>query len=1092
MFMAAEPEGATRLDHDREEAGILRATERLPLHLRVEESGCLDFLVPRLAAEGTIEALHLSCHGTVRDGEPSLMLEDAKGFERQTRPADLVAALGERRPPLVFLSACRTAERTATPSLAMRLIRAGVANVVGWDGSVFDDSATAFAHSFYEGLGRHQSIPYAAARARSDLPGAWRQDRQHPAGMHWHLARLYLGPAGGGAVAAAGKPARPLPKNTGYREFLDKEGKVPVASARAFVGRRRQAQKVLRAFDDQRHAGVLIHGIGRQGKSSLAARLANRLARHRAAVVFEHYHAHQILQKVLDVLPADAQLELARRWRDEVVRTPSCLEQALSAALARFTPDAPLLLIVDDLEQILETPEAGRDVLVKERYRPTLAAVIRAFRKDPGPSHLLLTSRYRFTLIDDDGRDLAASLFDLPLPAMDPGERNRQLRAERTLRGGDDLPEAQAALFARAADAAFGNPGLQSLLTCAIIDEPALAETAIAEVEAYRETRKVPKEKDLGQFFQELTLGVYGDALTPPELAQLRAAFLFDLPAPHPVMVLAGEASLVEDPGAALDRLTGLGLMEVVHEGEQALLQANRLARPLFEPLSDADAQTLAKAVAEPLADAWRDKDGALPAHPRSVELARLASLAGDRPGLHGEAAARGASWLYRRQHMAKEALALIEPGLQVLKDAGLPLDPHDVRLAVDCAERLGETQAQDRWLDAEFDQDADRRALAMLQVKRADREMRKGEIGRAKKQLRDAVGIFQSDGDERSVAITQGKIADILVSRGELDEALRIRTEEELPVLTRLGDVREIAITRGKIADILDRRGELDEALRIRTEEELPVFTKLGDVRSIAVTYRKIADVLWSRGELDTALALLQEEALPRARNVNAAADIAVFQGRIADILARRGELDEALRIRTEEQLPVYTRLGDVREIAITQGQIADILVSRGELDEALRIRKQEQLPVLTRLGDVREIAIAQGRIADILVSRGELDEARKLQEINLDLSRQLQDPDAVAGAQWSLAQIDMEQKKFDEALPRVSDAYQLLDKLGRLDGLAAVGVAFGQFLIAGGKAVEGRQVLERSVLAFRKLGRDAEAAQVQALLEQIGGEEG
>ena len=79
------------------------------------------------------------------------------------------------------------------------------------------------------------------------------------------------------------------------------------------------------------------------------------------------------------------------------------------------------------------------------------------------------------------------------------------------------------------------------------------------------------------------------------------------------------------------------------------------------------------------------------------------------------------------------------------------------------------------------------------------------------------------------------GQIADILQARGQLDEALKIRTDEELPVYERLGDVRERAVTMGQIADILQARGQLDEALKIRNEEQLPVYERLGDVRERA-----------------------------------------------------------------------------------------------------------------------------------------------------------------------------------------------------------------------------------------------------------------
>jgi 3-dehydroquinate synthase class II len=97
-----------------------------------------------------------------------------------------------------------------------------------------------------------------------------------------------------------------------------------------------------------------------------------------------------------------------------------------------------------------------------------------------------------------------------------------------------------------------------------------------------------------------------------------------------------------------------------------------------------------------------------------------------------------------------------------------------------------------------------------------------------------------------REIAITKGKIAAILQARGQLDEALRIRTQEQMPVYEQLGEVREIAITKGQIADILQARGQLDEALRIRTTDELPVYEQLGDTRALLVGRTNTALLLW------------------------------------------------------------------------------------------------------------------------------------------------------------------------------------------------------------------------------------------------------
>ncbi len=197
-------------------------------------------------------------------------------------------------------------------------------------------------------------------------------------------------------------------------------------------------------------------------------------------------------------------------------------------------------------------------------------------------------------------------------------------------------------------------------------------------------------------------------------------------------------------------------------------------------------------------------------------------------------------------------------------------------------------------------------------------------------------------EGDEAALpwrAETFDHLATLLAIRGETDEALRIRREEQLPVIEKLGDARLCAVEQGKIADILKARGQLDEALRILREELLPVFEKLGDVRSRAVT-----------------------------------------MGKIADILMARGQLDEALRIRREEELPVYEKLGDVRSRAVTMGQIADILSARGQLDEALRIRREEQLPVYEKLGDVRALIVGRTNIAMILAQRGHKDDGMEI----------------------------------------------------------------------------------------------------------------
>ncbi len=445
LFMAAEVEGQGTLNYEQEEAAILQATRSLALNLSVEESGAVEFLGERIAGHGPFEALHLSCHGDIVKGDPVLLLEKPEGGGDLAGIAALSRALGEegRKPDLVFLSACRTGEHgAAASSFVQSLVRSGVHNAIGWDGSVNDSDAIAFAQIFYEELARGNSVDYAAARARGALLRV--HLAEPPRGRHWHLARVYAGARGGGPLCDMRKPRRAFSRDAGYKEFLDiKQRRVPVATAAEFVGRRRQAQRILRAFRDREHAGVLIHGIGSQGKSSLAARIANRMPGHDTVVVFGRYDALAVFEALRGALPPRLQGDFDRNWRQQVTNDASALQTALLDMLEGpfraadpATRAKPILLIVDDLEQILETPKPGETATpVKTAYSVALASIIAAFRDADTESRLLVTSRYTFALTDAQGDDLAARLVGRAT-AADGRDPARQADARRGMAGG--------------------------------------------------------------------------------------------------------------------------------------------------------------------------------------------------------------------------------------------------------------------------------------------------------------------------------------------------------------------------------------------------------------------------------------------------------------------------------------------------------------------------------------------------------------------------------------------------------------------------------------------------------------------------------
>jgi tetratricopeptide (TPR) repeat protein len=1088
LFMAAAPRGQRELGFEAEEAAILDATARLPMQLFVEESGCADFLKDRLAQDGPFEAVHLSCHGDILEATgPVLALETPEGDLAPVTPGQLAGVLGERKAPLVFLSACRTAEGgerrdadgkpEAVEPFARALVRAGVANVLGWDGSVYDLDATRFARAFYGELAERATVPYAAAVARREVLREHHNDPR--TGRHWHLARVYAGPLGAGPLCDAAKPRRRLRKAAGYREFLDKaDRRVPVATAEEFVGRRRHAQAVLRAFRENDKPGVLIHGMGNLGKSSLAARIANRMPGHQTVVVFERYDALAVFEQLLRALPGSERGRWEQEWRERIGFRGAALADALEEMLNGPLDADPVLLVIDDLEQVLETPRPGQSATPvrdapgsPDAWRDALSAVLRAFGAAATESRLLLTSRYVFTLPDGRGRDLADRLEHVQLPPMDKQERAKQWRAAERAAGHDEVRpgDPEAALVARALAAAGGNPGLQEILCRPILaGEPDAAGRAVEAVERWRDSGRAPEEESAAQeFFRRVSLETYRDALTETQRVQLRAATLFSegVPVPLETLEAVGRAAGVADPRAAVARLLGLGLVDGwgeidgVEHGE-----VNPLARPLAgDRLSEAEQAHLAAAAIPPLASAWRNANGDFPFDPRGVEAARLA-LAGSAPSdILDRAVYAAGTFLFRGEHDAKTALEYLAPALAKIAGSGGEPRPEFLLLAANCAERLGETELQISWLEKGLTlRYGNESAIAQIAAMHAVATVARHGPETALATLRTSAELFGKAGDARSRAIALGQIADILVQRGETAEALRIRREEQLPVFELLGDVRSRAVSMSKIADTLAQRGETEEALRILCEEQLPVYEQLGDVRERAITLGQIADILVQRGETEEALRIRRDEELPVYERLGDVHSHAVTMGLIANILAERGEIEEALRIYTEEQLPVFDRLGAVSERAMTMGQISNILAKRGETEEGLRILREEQLPVFERLGDVRSRALTMGQIADILTLQGKTEEALRIHaEEQLPVFEQLGDVRSLAMTMGRIADILTQRGQTEEALRiRREEELPVYERLGDVRSRALTMGKIADILAERGEAEEALRI--------------------------------
>ncbi|TCB97234.1 tetratricopeptide repeat protein [Micromonospora zingiberis] len=1020
-FMASSPRRQHELDFEAEEAAILKAVDDSRVDLVVEDTGNPVELGRRLADVGGMPVVHLSCHGVnrwpVRPGQPGvpvLMMEDEVGDDLPTTAAELVRMMTSI-PRLLFVSACLTAtaadadgylpagagRRGPTDSggdgdvllahsMATALVSAGVPAVLGWDGSVGDVAAIAFAEHLYQQLSTRADLAVAVGDARRVLLNSAESGLR----ADWHLARLWLGPSGGGRLVAGARRRSRVSAVHGTKVFLDRKHHVPVAAPDMFVGRRPELQHALRALRSQDRAGVLLHGQGRLGKSSLAARIADRCPHLVPAVVFGDYSAAAILDVIAEAVRANPDArDLIKRRRADVRDRPEALEELLIDLLSGPCAQPadghrPLLLIIDDLEQILR-PDPNGLHRVDPRVAPVLAGVLRSFDPAYTDSRLLLTSRFQFTLDGVEGR-----LEQVPLRPLSAVAQRKLLNRQRA-QVSPQWRDERAVLAERAVTVSRGNPGLQDLIGLRLVYSDQVdtdrAEAAVAGMEAYLRQGEPPSEAEVRDFLENLALDTLIDQAGPTHRALLRDLTVFDLPVPEPVA-----DALAQRTGGSTARLRGLGLVDVFSDGydsQQPALAANALAAGRLEPLDAAEITDLAGLIAEPLFVAW----GGTAGHNRrdralDLQLTRIA-LHADNPQVTATCAADAVQAL--RSGPAADALHLGQEAIALLDRHQHPVPVLLLRRVADAARTSGDGDTSGQLFtravqQVQVDDSVPTIDRARVTAEHATYLIGRGELRQAEQLLQQAHQLFTSAGSEQEAAICRGTLADILYRRGEYDEALRIRREVQLPVYNRLGDTRSTAITWGQIADILHQRGDYDEALRIRREVQLPVYNRLGDTRSTAITW-----------------------------------------GKIADILHQHGDYDEALRIHREIELPVYNRLGDTRSTAITWGKIADILYQRGDYTEAAALQT-ERLRANERMGDLDGIAAAKWGLAQIDLIQENYEAAFPQLVESFQILRQLHRPDGIAVVGNVLGQLLLAWEERKQARLVLEESLAAAEKIG------------------------------------------------------------
>ncbi|WP_307719612.1 CHAT domain-containing protein [Microcystis aeruginosa] len=590
VFMASSAKGVTPiLDFEAEEGKILKATRGKPLSLTVEESGCIKELGELMASKDReyFDVIHLSGHATIKDQKPYFITETEYGDRQDTSAEDIARELQFNLPKLLFLSGCRTgySDGDEILSMAEKLLENGAKAVLGWGQPVRDNEAADTAAILYEKLSQGFTLSESLAFAYQKLLGNQARD--------WHCLRLYVRGSIPEALVRRGQK-KPLPPVSVVDQFVDSETKyLRVATRETFIGRRRDLQDCLQVlkkpFDNPKaihKAGVFLQGFGGNGKSTLAARLCDRLPDYTKLVWWQQIDQTSLVNTLAK--------KLDRPQRQILLDSNEDLDYRLRDVFGQL--NQPFLLILDDFEFNLECPSSSDDYILKAGVAPLLQALVWAIQETNYYHRLIITSRYTFS------SPLLEEFYHLEsLPSF----KYKESDLEKKLRRLEDFSSGKIDknYIERALNLADGNPRLLEWLNNEVLSSGEI-DTKLRSFE--NESDVTWRDKIVWRLEEKPQL------LTDEALEKVVSnCLIYEIPVP--LAALEAVCQSVPNYQKKLQQAQDKGLIEVIHNDDrETLYRASHIKHinPHIELPKDASKLSdLEKTAAKVLTELWGNEE---------------------------------------------------------------------------------------------------------------------------------------------------------------------------------------------------------------------------------------------------------------------------------------------------------------------------------------------------------------------------------------------------------------------------------------------------------------------------------------------------
>ena len=953
---AQNPRGEL-LDMEAELGRILDATDQSrragKAYVRILETGGVAAIRQALM-ERRYHILHISCHA----GPGALILETADGAEDIVDAArfwDEAIPDGEV-PPLVVLAGCSTgrdieredgAGAGRLPGLARTLVELGVSAVIAMQAPVGDDYATELMEGVYQALWQDPRPLAALAEVRRRLEEARLRrrpgDRPPP---EWATPALFTA----AASTPLYDPAAPHEDLREPEEPVFDEG-VVVRRIGDLVGRRRDQRLIRRALRDPGRGGVLVHGIGGVGKSTLAAHILHQLAVADGALVVSvagETNPDLLFLALAERLTAAGAHQVAALLRDLKLPWRERFEMLSRALLTR----RPLLVLVDNFEDNLTEGEPPTE----------LGAFMARWLTQPGRSRLLITSRYPFPLPDGAGDALEAFhlgplswaetrklLWRLPglavLEAEDVqraweevGGHPRALEfLDALLRGGQArFGDVSKRIRKHLSERGIANPaawciGKTGDLNAALAETVTLAAADVLLDQLLERLADQPLARRL----------LFGAAVYRVPVDDLGLIWQVGKPVTYPpdperdARMLAVRESLskaqANDPTLTVNDI----LLPI--EGEQWNQDISDKYRPPVKAPTDYEpAKRMLLELSLAGSMRWTpDEAERFHVHRWVATALEVCTGEHERDSIHSAAAG---FWSWKAEHRLQPTEFVVDDLLEArhhlykLKEFDRLLEVTES--IVITLETSGAWERERQliietlgWISSES------KGYAVLLHRMGNVCLHLGDHDGASDWYSKVVEDQGRNNDCDGMAAPYHQLGMIAQLQGRFDDAIDF-TNKSLLIDERLGNIAGVAASYHELGMIAWKRGELDSA-KIYFNKTLDICKQLGDFSGMAGSYHQLGVLSLKQGDADAAIKWA-DNALDLLKRIEDRAGIARSYGLLGTIAHSRNEFEVAIGW-YRRSLVIKEQIGDRAGEAVTLSQIGALLTQIGQVVEAV-----------------------------------------------------------------------------------------------------------------------------------------------------------